>query len=201
MKFRPELPMHDRYEVSHDFLPPEAGMEILTLSRTINAFFRWEFNSCESLVTGHQGAAHRLRQRLPGHRDHLAALLLSVGDHATRVLVGVLRGHRAESRGWTPTSRAWFDVADDPDLNWADKLGRYALMADRYFEADTYREFCSTALASLPEIVYEWITSPEFDGAAGGHGAGDLPTARAREVPGALPRTARNVGRRSSDQR
>ena len=52
MKFRPELPMHDRYEVAHDFLPPEAGMEILTLSRTINAFFRWEFNSCESLVTG-----------------------------------------------------------------------------------------------------------------------------------------------------
>ena len=52
MRFRPELPMHDRYEVSHDFLPPEAGMEILTLSRTINAFFRWEFNSCESLVTG-----------------------------------------------------------------------------------------------------------------------------------------------------
>ena len=60
-------------------------------------------------------------------------------------------------------TRAWFDVADDPDLNWADKLGRYALMSDQYFEADTYREFCSTALASLPEIVYEWITSAEFD--------------------------------------
>ena len=60
-------------------------------------------------------------------------------------------------------SREWYDVADDPDLNWADKLGRYALMSDQYFEADTYREFCSTALASLPEIVYEWITSAEFD--------------------------------------
>ena len=52
MNFRPELPMHCRYEVSHDFLAPEAGSEILTLSRSINAFFRWEFNSCEALVTG-----------------------------------------------------------------------------------------------------------------------------------------------------
>jgi len=45
MRFRPELPMHDRYEVAHNFLPPEAGMEILTLSRTINAFFRWTTTS------------------------------------------------------------------------------------------------------------------------------------------------------------
>ena len=99
MRFRPELPMHDRYEVSHDFLPAEAGMEILTLSRTINAFFRWEFNSCESLVTGTSGPADRLRQRLPRHRDHLAALLLPLGDHPTGVLVGVLRGHRPKAAG------------------------------------------------------------------------------------------------------
>src|SRR6185503_16780182 len=50
MKFRPELPMHDRYAVAHDFLSPQAGAEVLTISRLINAFFRWEFNSCESLV-------------------------------------------------------------------------------------------------------------------------------------------------------
>jgi len=52
MKFRPELPMHDRYEVAHDFLPPSAGLEVLAISKLINAFFRWEFNSCESLVVG-----------------------------------------------------------------------------------------------------------------------------------------------------
>ena len=60
-------------------------------------------------------------------------------------------------------SRDWYEVADDPDLNWSDKLGRYALMADQYFEADIYREFCSSTLASLPEMVYDWITSAEFD--------------------------------------
>ncbi len=52
MRFRPELPMHDRYAVQHDFLSPEAGIEVLAISKLINAFFRWEFNSCESLVRG-----------------------------------------------------------------------------------------------------------------------------------------------------
>ena len=52
MKFRPELPMHDRYEVAHEFLTPEVGDEVVTISRLVNAFFRWEFNSCENLVAG-----------------------------------------------------------------------------------------------------------------------------------------------------
>ena len=52
MKFRPDQPMHDRYEVAHDFLTPELGEEVLTISRLVNAFFRWEFNSCECLVRG-----------------------------------------------------------------------------------------------------------------------------------------------------
>ena len=52
MKFRPELPMHDRYEVAHGFLTPEVGDEVVTISRLVNAFFRWEFNSCEKLVRG-----------------------------------------------------------------------------------------------------------------------------------------------------
>ncbi len=52
MKFRPELPMHERYEVAHEFLTPEVGEEVVTISRLVNAFFKWEFNSCENLVAG-----------------------------------------------------------------------------------------------------------------------------------------------------
>ena len=49
---KPDEPMHLRYEVAHDFLAPETGWEVVTISRLVNAFFRWEFNSCESLVRG-----------------------------------------------------------------------------------------------------------------------------------------------------
>ena len=52
MRFRPDLPMHDRYAVDHGFLTPETGDEVVTIARLVNAFFRWEFNSCEMLVRG-----------------------------------------------------------------------------------------------------------------------------------------------------
>ena len=50
MKFQPDEPMHRRYAVSHDFLAPQVGAEAVTIAQTVNAFFRWEFNSCEMLV-------------------------------------------------------------------------------------------------------------------------------------------------------
>ena len=50
MRYDPSVPLHARYEVSHDFLTPEIGAEVVAISRLVNAFFRWEFNSCETLV-------------------------------------------------------------------------------------------------------------------------------------------------------
>ena len=94
MHFRPELPMHDRYAVDHDFLAPEVGDEVLTISRLINAFFRWEFNSCETLVRGDRRVPDRLRQRVARRRDHQPALLLPVGDERAAEVVRVLRRHR-----------------------------------------------------------------------------------------------------------
>ena len=52
MHFSPDAPMHERYSVQHEFLTPELGREVVTISRLVNAFFRWEFNSCETLVKG-----------------------------------------------------------------------------------------------------------------------------------------------------
>ena len=52
MDFRPDEPMHRRYAVTHDFLSPGAGKQAVAISRIVNAFFQWEFNSCEMLVKG-----------------------------------------------------------------------------------------------------------------------------------------------------
>ena len=50
MRFDPVRPQHDRYQVDHDFLDARTGDEVITIGRTVNAFFRWEFNSCETLI-------------------------------------------------------------------------------------------------------------------------------------------------------
>ena len=45
MRFEPDRPLHDHYQVEHDFLDEDTGREVVTIGRTVNAFFRWEFNS------------------------------------------------------------------------------------------------------------------------------------------------------------
>ena len=135
---------------------------MVTISRVVNAFFRWEFNSCEALVTGTSVKPIDYANACP---DVAITSLHYYFPWAITQLVSwsvfcAVTGRKPQV---DTNSRAWYDVADDPELSWADKLGRYALMSDQYFEADRYREFCSTALASLPEIVYDWISSAEFD--------------------------------------
>ena len=162
MKFRPELPMHDRYEVAHDFLPASAGAEILTLSRVINAFFRWEFNSCEALVTGERVQPIDYANACPDiaitslHYYFPWAIQNLLSWSAFCAVTG--REPKVDT-----STRAWFDVADDPDLDFPAKLQRYSAMADDYFQVEEYREFCDTSLASLPALVHEWVSSPEFD--------------------------------------
>jgi len=51
----------------------------------------------------------------------------------------------------------------DSDRSYGDKLAEYARLADAHFEKDRYDEFCATSLASLDEIVRDWVDSPDFD--------------------------------------
>ena len=44
--------MHNRYAVSHGFLPSRPATRPSRSRRIVNAFFGWEFNSCEMLVAG-----------------------------------------------------------------------------------------------------------------------------------------------------
>jgi hypothetical protein len=162
MNFRPELPMHDRYAVAHNFLTPSAGHEILVLSKVINAYFRWEFNSCESLVTGDRVQPIDYANACP---DIAITSLHYYFPWAIRNLLSwsafcCISGRRTVLDN---NSRAWFDVADNPDLSFPEKLEKYSAMADAYFQTEEYEEFCATSLASLPEIVFEWVSSKEFD--------------------------------------
>jgi hypothetical protein len=162
MNFRPDLPMHLRYEVAHHFLPAEAGEEILALSKTINAFFRWEFNSCEALVSGTRVQPIDFANACP---DIAITSLHYYFPWAIQNLLSwsIFCAVTSRSPRVDTNSADWFAVADDPDLDFPAKLAQYSRLADAYFEVDRYREFCATSLASLPELVYTWIASPEFD--------------------------------------
>ena len=166
MKFRPELPMHERYAVDHDFLTPSVGEEVVTISRLVNAFFRWEFNSCESLVKGPEVHPIDYANACP---DVAVTSLHYYFPWAMAALLRwtifcVVTGRKP--RLDTDTS-AYFQVADDTSLSYAEKLVQYRRLADEYFEEERYREFCGKHLAHVDEIVHEWVASAEFRGLLG----------------------------------
>ncbi|GID31268.1 ATP-grasp domain-containing protein [Paractinoplanes brasiliensis] len=161
MKFRPEQPMHARYEVDHGFLGAEQGDEVVTISRLVNAFFRWEFNSCESLVRGSDVHPIDYANACPD------VALTSLHYYFPWAMAALMRWSvfcvvtGRKPRLDTDTS-AYFAIGDNPSLSYAEKLAGYRKLADDYFEADRYAEFCDRYLGNVDEIVYDWVTSDEF---------------------------------------
>ncbi|GAA3926756.1 ATP-grasp domain-containing protein [Actinoplanes auranticolor] len=161
MKFRPELPMHERYAVDHDFLSPDVGDEVVTISRLVNAFFRWEFNSCESLVKGTEVHPIDYANACP---DVAVTSLHYYFPWAMSALLRwtiycVVTGRKP--RLDTDTAE-YFAVGDDPSLDYGQKLARYRRLADDYFETERYEEFCAKYLGHVDEMVAEWVGSEEF---------------------------------------
>ena len=162
MKFRPELPMHERYAVEHDFLTPYTGDEVITVSRLINAFFRWEFNSCESLIRGTEVHPIDYANACPD------VAITSLHYYFPWAMAALLRwtvycvvtGRRPRSLD-TDTS-AYFAIGDRPDLSYQEKLQGYRRLADDYFEVERYQEFRDAHLGQVDEIVYDWVSSDEF---------------------------------------
>jgi hypothetical protein len=162
MHFRPDEPMHNRYKVDHGFLNPKVGSEAVTISQTVNAFFRWEFNSCEMLVQGDTVLPIDYANACP---DVAVTSLHYYFPWAMKTLVKWSAFCVATGRRPRPhvDSAAWFEVADDPDLSYDDKIAAYQRLADEYFERDRYDEFCAKALPDIDAMVVDWVGSQEFD--------------------------------------
>jgi hypothetical protein len=162
MRFDPARPLHDRYQVEHDFLSPDLGHEVVTISRLVNAFFRWEFNSCETIVKDGEAfpidyanaspdvALTSLHYYFPWAIAALAkwSLFCLATGRAMRV-----------NQDFEP----YFAVAADGALGDDEKLAEYRRHADAYFEVASYEEFCAGPLRHVDEALLELVSSAWFD--------------------------------------
>jgi hypothetical protein len=162
MWFDPERPMYDRYQVRHEFLPPERGFEVLTISRVVNAFFRWELNSCESVVRGDDVFPIDYANASP---DMALTSLHYYFPWTITALVRWCAFCLASGRRMRidVDPRAWFAIGDRGDLSYEEKLAEYRLLADDYFQTAEYEEFRRGPLAHLDQAAHEFFTSGEFD--------------------------------------
>ena len=162
MWFDPDRPMYDRYQVRHDFLTPEQGVEVVTISKVVNAFFRWEFNSCESIVRGDSIYPIDYANASPD------VALTSLHYYFPWAIIALVRwcafclanGRRMRI---DVDTRPWFEIADRPDLSYEEKLVEYRRLADAHFQTVEYAEFCDTAIPQLEEAAHDWFAGDDFD--------------------------------------
>ena len=161
MDFRPEQPMHNRYAVNHGFLSESAGKQAVAISRIVNAFFHWEFNSAEMLVKGDEVYPIDYANACP---DVAVTSLHYYFPWAISALVKwstycLVTGRRTNLDLEMAT---YFEIADS-DRTYDEKLDAYLALADRHFETERYHAWCAEHLGHLDELVAEWVSGSDFD--------------------------------------
>jgi hypothetical protein len=154
--------MHDRYSVDHAFLEPAVGEEVVTIGKIVNAFFKWEFNSCETLVRGGQVHPIDYANACP---DVAITSLHYYFPWAMKALVkwAVFCCATARQPRYDLDTRRYFDIADRTDLSYDEKLAAYRTLADDYFETERYTDFCASRLAHFDEVALEYFAGSQFD--------------------------------------
>jgi hypothetical protein len=162
MDFRPDEPMHNRYAVSHDFLSPSAGHQAVAISRIVNAFFGWEFNSCEMLVAGDSVHPIDYANACP---DVAVTSLHYYFPWAMSALVkwsvfSLATGRRSKVDLHT---ERYFAIADDESLDYDAKIEAYLALADEHFETAKYHEWCAEHLGDFDARLREWVGGADFE--------------------------------------
>ena len=136
---------------------------MVTIGRLVNAFFRWELNSCETLVPGGEVYPIDYANACP---DLALTSLHYYFPWAIKALVkwcvfALVTGRRP--RLDLETDR-FFEIADEPGASYGEKLAAYAGLADAYFESERYHDFCaSQSRATSTRSSWTGSAGPDFD--------------------------------------
>ena len=143
--------------MDYDFLPADQAQRLADTTLVINAFFGWDFNSCEGL-----------RQEGHWHLIDFAnacpdSQVTSLHYHFPWLIKANLRWSifcAATDRSMK-TNLDWheyFAIADQ-DIPFEEKLAAYVKLARRHFDVDAFESFCATHLSQLDEVADEFFAS------------------------------------------
>jgi len=155
VNYDPSAPLHDRYCMDRDFLDPELRAELEDITLTINAFFGWDFNSCEALLRDGQWHPIDFANACPDSQVtslHYHFPWLIKANLRWAIFCAATRRRVRHNLDWQP----YFDVAAQ-DLPYREKLRRYARIARQTLDADAFEEFCARHLAHLDAVADEFF--------------------------------------------
>jgi hypothetical protein len=155
IRYDPAQPLHDRYTMDEDFLSADDRGVLEDMTLTINAFFGWDFNSCEALSK--EGNWHPIDFANACPDSQVTSLhyhfpWLVIANLKWSLFVAATKRPMRRTLDWD----AFYEIArtDEP---YRKKLKAYAKIARKRFDESRFEEFCATELAHLPEAAWEFF--------------------------------------------
>ena len=155
VNYDPGAPLHDRYRMDHDFLPEDQARQLHDMTMVINAFFGWDFNSCEGLRQEGCWYPIDFANACPDSQ------VTSLHYHFPWLIKANLRWSifcAATDRSIKTNLdwQAYFEIADQ-DIPFAEKMAAYVALARQHFSVDEFESFCDRHLSQLDEVANEFF--------------------------------------------
>lgn len=155
VKYDPSAPLHGRYLVDFFFMDGDEWSLMTDTTLTINAFFGWEFNSCEALRQ--HGVFHPIDFanacpdfQVTSLHYHFPAMVKNMIRWT--IFCAASKRTMRQSLDWQP----FYDIARR-DLPYRERLTEYARIARERMEEDRFVEFCDKHLGHLNEVAWEFF--------------------------------------------
>lgn len=159
INYDPAAPLHDRYRPDVGFLPAAGQRMLEDITLTINAFFGWDFNSCEALLKDHEWYPIDFANACPDSQVtslHYHFPWLIQANLRWAIFCAATQRPMRKNLDWEP-----FLAIAAQGGTWREKLGEYALIARARFAREEFQEFCARHLAHLDEVTHEFFGSAE----------------------------------------
>ncbi len=157
VRYDPAQPLHDRYTMDRGFVSDDERSLLEDMTLTINAFFGWDFNSCEALHR--DGVWHPIDfanacpdSQVTSLHYHFPWLVMA--NLRWSLFCAATKRPMRLNQDWAP-----FVAVADTDLPYREKLRRWAAIAHERFETARFTEFCATHLPHLEEVTREFFAT------------------------------------------
>lgn len=149
-----EAPLHDRYTMAQDFATEEELALIRDTTLVINAFFAWDFNSCELIHKDGLWSAIDFANPCPDSQ------VTSLHYHFPWLIMANIRWSvfaAATLRQQKPMGWGKYFHAVKEGMTTRERLDAMMPIVHRRFETERFEDFCDTHLGHLEEVAVEWF--------------------------------------------
>jgi hypothetical protein len=149
-----DAPIHDRYTMERGFLEDEEHKLIRDMTLVINAFFAWDFNSCE--LIHRDGVWHAIDFANPCPDSQVTSLHYHfpwlIKANIRWSVYAAATGRRMKPMGW----ERFFNAVDD-DMTLRERLDSLLHLVHERYETERFEAFCHRHLTHLDEVAHEFF--------------------------------------------